>query len=334
MTPYVATMECGNHEDVRWVALRNALGVGLLATADGGQMSLSALPYSDEELGAVKHPHELPASTATVLCLSTGTLGVGSAGCGPQPQKQYVSRSEPFVFSCVFRPLNEKTADPAGVARESLPPRAKPVRYQRDTQGRASLVSSSPSISYSLNGGPQTAYANPFEVGEGGTLRVRSTGPGLLPFEGELTLAKPGHRGEWKIAAASSFEPGEGEAVHAIDGDSDTFWHSRWSGNEAKAPHWLVIDLGKPTPLKGIVYSARADSENGRVRDCEVYLSEDGKRWGAAPDGKARLRGSAEPQTILLGKPAVARFIKFIALNEIRGRAWATVAELDIVPAD
>lgn len=156
---------------------------------------------------------------------------------------------------------------------------------------------------------------------------------GCAPFVGRWTLMKPGHRGEWKIVSASSFEPGEGLPAHAIDGDPDTFWHTRWSGNEATYPHELVIDMGKSSRLAGIVYTARQDSENGRIAEYEVYLSQDGKEWGG-PAAKGRLRNQTDPQTIRLKQSESARFLKLVALSEVRGRAWATVAELDVIPAD
>jgi beta-galactosidase len=338
MTPYVATMECGNHEDVRWVALQAANGAGLLATADDSAMAMSALPFSDEELAAVSHPHELPESSATVLCLSARTLGVGSAGCGPQPLPQYVPHTGPLVFSCVLRPLTAGTKATAfgSLARQALPPRVKPVLVARDQQGRIVLTSATADagISYSLNGAPRAAYAGPMELGEGGALQIRAELPGALPFAGELQLPQAGHHGQWKIVAASSFEPGEGDPAHAIDGDPETFWHSRWSSDEAAPPHWLVIDLARPTKLSGVLYTARAGSENGRVRDYEIYLSADGQNWGSVPAAKGRLRGGAEPQTIRLNQPLAARFLKFVALSEIRNRPWASLAELDIVPAE
>ncbi|MGA2864600.1 MAG: glycoside hydrolase family 2 TIM barrel-domain containing protein [Verrucomicrobiota bacterium] len=338
MTPYVATMECGNHEDVRWVALRAASGVGLLASADDGVMAMSALPCSDEELAAVKHPHELPESSATVLCLSPRTLGVGSAGCGPQPLPQYVPHTEPLVFSCVLRPLTAGTKATAfgSLARQAPPPRVKPVLVARDQQGRIVLASTTADarISCSLNGAPRAAYEGPMELGESGALYIRAELPGALPFAGELQLAQAGHQGQWKIVAASSFEPGEGDPAHAIDGDPETFWHSRWSSDEAGPPHWLVIDLARPTKLGGVLYTARAGSENGRVRDYELYLSADGQDWGSAPAAKGRLRGGVEPQAIRLNEPVTARFLKFVALSEIRNRPWTSVAELDILPAE
>ena len=81
----------------------------------------------------------------------------------------------------------------------------------------------------------------------------------------------------------------EGEPSHAIDGDPDTFWHSRWSGEAARPPHFLAIDFNRQLDVAAVVYTARKDMANGHVKDYEIYLSNDGKDWGQ-PAAKGRLR--------------------------------------------
>ena len=89
MTPYEKPMECGNHEDMRWISfLQN--GKPVLTTSRVNELlQFSALPYSDEEMENVAYKIDLPRSTHTVLCLSAKTLGVGSNGCGPRPLEEY-----------------------------------------------------------------------------------------------------------------------------------------------------------------------------------------------------------------------------------------------------
>jgi len=135
-----------------------------------------------------------------------------------------------------------------------------------------------------------------------------------------------------KVIAASSFEPGEGDLEHAVDGDPGTFWHSRWSNDEAQPPHFLVIDYGHEVNIADVIYTARADGDNGHVRDYEIYLSNDGKEWNT-PAVKGRIRRNAETETIHLPQPVPARYMKFVILNEQNGRPFATVAELEVVEA-
>ena len=135
-----------------------------------------------------------------------------------------------------------------------------------------------------------------------------------------------------KVIAASSFEDGEGNPEHAVDGDTTTFWHSHWSGHEAPPPHFLVIDYGHELDLAGLIYTARVDGENGHVKDYEVYLSKDAKTWNS-PVAKGSFSRDADAETVRLAKPVRARYLKFVALSEQNGHAYASVAELEAIEA-
>jgi beta-galactosidase len=135
-----------------------------------------------------------------------------------------------------------------------------------------------------------------------------------------------------KVIAADSFEPGEGDPSHAADGDLSTYWHTAWSSGESKPPHFIVVDYGHELELAGVIYTARVDGENGHVKDYEVYLSNDDKNWNA-PVAKGTISRDADAETIKFKSPVHARYLKFIALNEQSGRAFATVAELEAIEA-
>ncbi|MGC3956971.1 MAG: glycoside hydrolase family 2 TIM barrel-domain containing protein [Verrucomicrobiota bacterium] len=136
-----------------------------------------------------------------------------------------------------------------------------------------------------------------------------------------------------KVIASSSYETGEGAPAHAVDGNSDTFWHSRWSGVGAQPPHFLVIDYAQPRKIATLRYLARADGENGHVKDYEVYLSKDGQEWGR-PVAKGQIARDKDEETISLSQSAPSRYLKFVMLSEHGGRAFATVAELEAFEAD
>ena len=89
MTPYEKPMDCGNHEDVRWAEISQKDGGGIKVTSDKDLMQITALPYTDESMEKTEYRIDLPKSSATVLCISHKTLGVGSNGCGPRPLEQY-----------------------------------------------------------------------------------------------------------------------------------------------------------------------------------------------------------------------------------------------------
>lgn len=129
VTPYLVPMELGNHEDVRFAALTGRDGAGLLIAALDRPFSFSALPYSDEQLAQALHPHELTDSGATVVCINSRVLGVGTAGCGPGPLPAYVVHSKPVSFGFVLGMVPPGTADLAGLARSAV----AEVNFQRNT---------------------------------------------------------------------------------------------------------------------------------------------------------------------------------------------------------
>ena len=335
MTPYAKPMECGNHEDVRWAAVAGAGLPGLLVKADAEPMQVSALPYTDEVMTPIEYSVDLPASTSTVLCLGSRTLGVGSNGCGPRPLDQYIVWSEPTTFSYVLRLLPAGQDDLPALGRLAPQRRAAAVIGQRGRDGLVSLSAITPGakIEYALGDSAWQTYAGPFEMKQTGLVFVRAAADGALPYRGAICVEPYTDRAQWRIVSASSYQPNEGEPANAIDGNPDTFWHSRWSPDVPKHPHELVVDLGSVTRIAAVIYTDRADMTHGRVRDYEVYLSEDGKTWGE-PAAKGRFGRPAGEHTIQLSSPVAGRFMRFVALSEVENQAYTTVAELAIVAAE
>jgi beta-galactosidase len=105
LTPYAKPMECGNHEEVRRIALTSAGMPGLLVRANGAPMQFSALTQNDETMTTTEYRHMLPAPRATWLTLAARTLGVGSAGCGPRPDENSIPRAEHTRFSYILKLL-------------------------------------------------------------------------------------------------------------------------------------------------------------------------------------------------------------------------------------
>ena len=116
----------------------------------------------------------------------------------------------------------------------------------------------------------------------------------------------------------------------AVDGDPHSFWHSRWSPDAPAHPHELVVDLGKTVEFNGVRYTARHWNENGRIADYEVYVSADGKAWGT-PVAKGRFENRDGRQDVRFAAPARARWLKLVALSEVNGKPYASVAELDLI---
>ena len=345
LTPYVRPMECGNRGDARWCALtRGPQGPGLRVdfvppgepgtnpSAAVGGFAFSALPYTDEQLEKADYAKDLPASAATVLCLAAKTLGVGSGSCGPATFEAYRIYADPAVFCFRLTPLSGGDAAPVRLLA-AIPAAVPPLLVQEDANGLVSLgnAPAGTTVSYALADGPFQPYAAPFAVAGGGRLRVQAARPGALPFAGEFTLNKISDRKNWQVTA-SSFQPGEGDPSHVVDGDARTFWHSRYSPL-APRPHYLVIDTGKMSKLAGLTYTGREDGDNGRVDKYEISLSADGRNWGQ-PVASGHFHNDSTEQIVTWPVPVAARYVKFVPVSEVHGKEFSSVAELDLLFAD
>lgn len=102
--PYLKPQECGNRCDVRWAALRDSEGYGLLAIA-GKLMEFSAHRCTPHDLAAAKHPHEIKWREDVYVHLDYKQRGLGGASCGPDTLPQYDFWPEPFHFEVVLKPL-------------------------------------------------------------------------------------------------------------------------------------------------------------------------------------------------------------------------------------
>ena len=229
-------------------------------------------------------------------------------------------------------PAGEKTLSALG---RILAPqdRVKPVLGKRDASGRITLQgeTSEAKTEYSVDGSTWQPYTAPFDLKAAGMVWVRAQREGMQPFAGAIQFAEPSHRSGWKITA-SSFEPGEGEPANALDDNAFTFWHSQHTPKNVPPPHHLLIHFGKLLKVASVIYTPRLDNANGRVRDYEIYLSEDGRQWGK-PAAKGAMDRRSREDIIWLSQPMKARFMKFVILNEQSSQPFGSVAELDVVEA-
>jgi len=120
LVPYVSIQEYGNRTDVRWVALTDANGTGLLAVGRP-QLDFSARPYTDEDLTQErrgdKHPYEIAKRDFVSLDLDYGQMGVGGDDSwGALTHAQYLLRGRDYSFKLRLRPLLPGD-DPAALSK-------------------------------------------------------------------------------------------------------------------------------------------------------------------------------------------------------------------------
>ena len=106
---YIKPQENGSHCDVSFAQVS---GAGLAAAAAGAvPFSFNVSRYTQEELTEKAHNYELRDSGMTVFCIDYKQDGIGSASCGPGPEKEYLFEENEFRFEFGLR-LSEG-ADPS-----------------------------------------------------------------------------------------------------------------------------------------------------------------------------------------------------------------------------
>jgi beta-galactosidase/beta-glucuronidase len=108
---YIRPQENGNKSDVRFVALTNIRGTGLLVS--GKELfNTSARHYTDENLTHATHINELKRIEEIVFNIDHKVAGVGSGSCGPQTLEQYRIKPEDTNFTLRLRPFSKDEWSP------------------------------------------------------------------------------------------------------------------------------------------------------------------------------------------------------------------------------
>lgn len=138
---------------------------------------------------------------------------------------------------------------------------------------------------------------------------------------------------EMSVVSSSTEELGaQGFAKHAIDGNPQTKWESRWHrGQVDEPPHELIIDLGKSRSVTGFRYLARQLGHVGVFADTEFYVSENSKIFGTEPAVKVTFKDVKTAQSIDCPKPVRGRYVLVRMLTEINGKPNGTAAEIGVV---
>ena len=121
-----------------------------------------------------------------------------------------------------------------------------------------------------------------------------------------------------------------GYAVMSFDNDPSTIWHTAWSTGDVPYPHEIQIALGQEYWIYKFIYLTRQDGENGRIKDYELYISDDTLNWGI-PVKTGQFVNTSAPQTVVLDSAKAGRFFRLKALSEVNGNPWASAAEFSLV---
>jgi hypothetical protein len=125
-------------------------------------------------------------------------------------------------------------------------------------------------------------------------------------------------KSDWTISAYSSQEAtGEGinngHAIHLIDNNTTSFWHTAWSSSQPTYPHSFVINLNIAQIINGVTFFDRVAKYNGRPKDITIETSNNGVNFVNV--GDFTLGSSTTKQIIELVTPMQASYFKVIVHN-------------------
>ena len=333
---YVFPQETGSKEDVRWMALRNNTGTGLLFVVPE-KMSASAVHYKAEELytnrnNRKKHPYEVNFNSNTIVSLNAKMRGLGNASCGPDVLSQYELKSDYTLFNFMILPIeNAMTDEQLSQKARVENPVCAAVDIQRDKKGILTLTTPTPNaqIYYSIDGGTFQIYKNPIDLSNGGNIKAYCKSTGYFDsMETERFYYIAIDKTAWRVVKVSSQNGGD-EASNAIDDNENTIWHTPWGTNEPKHPHEIIVDMIDIYTVEEFTYLPRPDLSNGRIKAYTVYFSNDPAQWGTAA-ASGEFTNSSGWQTVKITSKPEARYFRLVVRSEVEGKAWASAAELGI----
>ncbi len=323
---------CGNRSDVRWAALSDQSGKGVLFVASD-RMDFGALEFTQKELASKRYPCDLIPDGKVIVSLDAGLTGLGGASCGPATLPQYRLRPGHYNFRYRIQPY-DGAVDASVRKRFYL---TDPPKFESRVLSRLNLFCSDPKaqldVAYDT---PEffKSYTAGSKIDHDGKIYARTHRDGFIPAVAMMIYQRPElDRSDW-TATVNCEEPGQ-FGIYAIDGYYDTFWHTRWIDYDTHdQPHFIQVDMKKTMPLKGFTYLPRQDGQqNGNIGEYEFYVSQDGQAWEKAASGafRYRRRRGGNLQTVEFEKPVSARYFKLVAVSEANGNEFTNASEISVL---
>ncbi len=118
---YVRPQENGNKSDVRWMALTDKEGVGLVAIGMP-TIDISAWPFTMQDLEKAEHIHELSQSDTITVNLDYKQMGVGGDNSwGARTHTEYTLPAKSYHYRFRLMPYSKTLGNILNLTRRALP---------------------------------------------------------------------------------------------------------------------------------------------------------------------------------------------------------------------
>ncbi len=291
----------GNRTDIRWTALTNEQGVGLMVTSDDQLLESSVAHYTAEEMNSgsynsstYRHPNQIPQGEDIVWNLDLHQNGVSdTAFMSHKPLNGYFfPTNQTYSYSYRISPVSTK--DPTELMKKG-------------NEGFEVPTSTYPITSISINGKEVAGFDVGSETGssytlaanesitsvtvegtenytctfnEDGTLTVTAANNYGQEFNYVVKLVREGKELDRSVLSNVKVDNNHNDqpGSNLIDGDESSIWHSNWKATPLNKL-WFMVELDAETAINGIRYLPRQDtnggkpSYNGTFGDHDIYVS-------------------------------------------------------------
>ncbi len=105
-------------------------------------------------------------------------------------------------------------------------------------------------------------------------------------------------------------------ASSAVDGNPNTFWHSKYTGEFDEAPHSITIDLGVDSNVSGLTYRPRqSGGSNGTITSYQIFMSNLPDEWSETPDLVGTWNLDAELKTAEFESEKRGRYMRLVSIT-------------------
>ncbi|MBM6871708.1 glycoside hydrolase family 2 TIM barrel-domain containing protein, partial [Pseudoflavonifractor phocaeensis] len=285
-----------NRTDVRWTALTNDAGTGLMVTADD-VVEISALHYTAEEMNSqtynnaqYRHPNQVPQKDEIVWSIDLHQNGVSdTAFMGHRPLDGYrFATDRSYSYSYRISPIQlTDVSEMMDKGNEAFPVPASsyPITGIYINGNAVAGFDVDPSVvsTYTLSATETVDVTvdgtSDFEVAynEDGTISVIAYNNYGQKFEYRVQLAREGTELPYTVFSGVKVDNNYSGQVagNIIDGNSGTIWHSNWAVSTPMSTLWFMVELSEATDINGIRYLPRSDSNNfnGAYGDHDIYVN-------------------------------------------------------------
>lgn len=135
----------------------------------------------------------------------------------------------------------------------------------------------------------------------------------------------------WQLVYVDSEETNaiDGKATNAFDGDPATVWHTNYSNTYPDHPHEIQIDLGESYLVSKFLYQPRIQSQWGRIKNFELYVSENKTNFGT-PVYSDEFADNTYPQEFAV-QPVEGRYVKLKTSSSYQNHPSAVLGEIGLV---